>query len=129
MPLVFSKFDVVLSSLAEGNSDKRSLPGELSTCENAAFDKGGRIDKRFGYCLVDAQTAADGTAIDPENVFHNVGAFFGEVCVFGHDTMWCLIEGEGDLIGRLIARGPVFRGNGDVIAVATASLSDTEPAP
>lgn len=127
MPLAFSKYDVVLAPLAEGVSAKRSLPGELDLCENAAFPKGGRIDKRRGYALIDAQTAADGTAIDPSNVFHAAGVYWGELCIMGHDTMWSLAPGEGTTIGRLVPRGPVFRGNGELLAVASASLNDTEP--
>ena len=128
MALQFAKYDVILTALAEGVSDKRSLPGELDLCENATFDKGGRIDKRRGYGLVDVQTASDGTAIDPSNIFHAAGVYHGELCVHGHDSMWCLMDRDDAVAGgSVIRRGPLFRGNGEVLAVAVASLSEVEP--
>lgn len=128
MALQFAKYDIQLVALGEGRAQQKNLPGELDLCENAAFDKGGRIDKRPGYRLLDAQTAADGTAIDPFNVFHGAGCYFGELHVIGHDTLWTAVDNEDGVGGAsLVNRGPVFRGNGELQVIATASLSDTEP--
>lgn len=123
--ITFTKFDVVLGTIDEGTSGKRTIPGVLARCENATFPKGGRIDKRLGLAIVDTVAEADGTAIDPSNIFHNSVVAHGELLLIGHDSVYGLVDREGGVSGgALVRRGPTLRGNVEVIHVATAQISD-----
>lgn len=129
MPLEFQKIDITLGTLAEGESAKRTLPGALAICENATFPKGGRIDKRRGYALVNVQTAVDGAAIDPANLFVNVATSHGELLVFGVDTLYGVTDRGSNLgDGALTSRGPTLRGGAEVMQVVTVQLSNPDPA-
>jgi len=125
MALDFQKIDITLGTLDEGTASKRSLPGELDLCENATFPKAGRIDKRLGYALVSVSAEVDGTAIDPANVFTAVASAWNTCMVFGHDTLYVLVDREGQVgDGALVSIGPTLRGNAEIIHIATAQLSD-----
>lgn len=127
MPLDFQKIDVLLTTLDEGTSSKRSVVGALDLCENATFPKSGRIDKRRGYGLVPVGTLADGTALRPRNVFHGAFVAQGELLVVGHDWLFALVDRQAQIgDGGLVRRGPAPRGNADVLGIVTAQVSDLQ---
>lgn len=125
MALQFQPFEVIFRGLGEHDDPKTQLPGTLETCENAVFDKRGRIAKRRGYGLVSVDEDIEGDAIDPNNLLVNAASIHGELVVFGYDVLYGLASRTTAFgSGRLVSKGPTFRGNVEVLHVATASLSE-----
>lgn len=124
MALTFQPFEIVFRGLAEHDDPKTQLPGVLETCENAVFTKRGSISKRRGYGLVSVDEDIEGDAIDPSNLLVNAASLHGELVVFGYDVLFGLVSRTTAFgSGRLVPKGPTFRGNVEVLHVATASLS------
>ena len=125
MPLAFQPFEVIFRGLGEHSDPKTQLPGTLEVCENAVFTKRGRISKRRGYGLVPVDDDIEGNAIDPSNLLVNAASLHGELVVFGYDVLFGLASRTTAFgSGRLVPKGPTFRGNVEVLHVATASLSE-----
>lgn len=125
MPLVFQPFEIIFLGLGEHSDPKTQLPGVLETCENAVFPKARRIAKRSGYSLVPISEDIEGATIDPRNLFVNAASIHGELVVFGYDVVYGLVDRLVSFgSGRLVSRGPMVRGNGRVLNVSTAPLSE-----
>lgn len=126
--LAFQPFEVVFRGLAEHTDVKTQIPGALDVCENAVFHKLGRISKRRGYGLVPVDEDIEGEPIDPRNLFLNGASVHGELVVVGYDRLFSLasrVVAFGS--GRLVPKGPTFRGNVRVFTLSTGSLS-SDPA-
>lgn len=125
MALVFQPFEVIFRGLGEHSDPKTQLPGTLETCKDAVFDKRGRIAKRRGFGLVPVLEDIEGDAIDPSNLLVNAASIHGELVVFGYDVLFGLVSRTTAFgSGRLVPKGPTFRGNVEVLHVATAGLPE-----
>jgi len=126
MPLEVQKYELVLSTLGQHDAPQKSVPGELEVCSNATFPKAGRIDKRRGYSRVEVGVDIEDEAIAPDSLTVNVAVSREELLVVGYDTLYAVLDREGQVGGgALVRRGPTLRGNMSTTSVATSRLSDS----
>lgn len=124
MGLAFQAFEVLFRGLTEHDDVKTQIAGGLDVCENAVFWKKGRISKRKGYGLVPVLEDLEGDPLDPHNLFVNGASCHGELVVVGYDRLYSLAARVITFgSGRLVPKGPTFRGNVRVFTISTGSLS------
>ncbi|MEM9462129.1 MAG: hypothetical protein AAGF11_48685 [Myxococcota bacterium] len=125
MKLEFVPIEVIFRGLGEHDDPKTQIAGELTECDNAVFVKRGRVSKRRGYRLIPVVQDVEGNAIDPYNLMVGAVTIHRELLLFGYDTLYSLVAHVNDLgSGRLVQRGPTFRGNVAVRQVSTAPMAD-----